>query len=140
MKFNNCPIKKNGFSLIEVIIAVFITGSIVLVVANIPQTIKLITGSQSELKVKESVAKIIEDLRFSGYDNIANGTTGISDVKLNSLTNVSGNVIVSECSADTNLCPNGEVAKKVIVTVTWNENQEPKRFSITTLIAKGGLK
>lgn len=140
MKFNICPIKKNGFSLIEVIIAVFITGSIVLVIANIPQAIKLITGSQSESKVKEVVAKTIEDLRFSGYDNIANGTTVISDVKLNSLTNVSGNVIISECSADINLCPNGEVAKKVIVTITWNENQEPKRFSITTLIAKGGLK
>lgn len=131
-------LSQKGFSLIEVIIAVFITGAMVLVIANIPQAIRIVTGSQSESKVKESVAKIIEDLRFSGYDNIASGTTAISDVKLNSLTNVSGNVLISDCSVQ--LCPNGELVKQVTVAVTWTENTEPKRFSITTLIAKGGLR
>lgn len=126
--------------MIEVLIAVFITGAILLVVANIPQVIRVVTGSQSELKVREVVAKKIEDARLSGYDGLSDGTTSFSDPKLNGLTNVSGNVLISECSTDSNLCPNGEVAKKITITVTWNENQEPKRFSVTTLIAQGGLR
>ena len=129
---------QKGFSLIEVLIAVFITGALVLVIANIPQAIKLVTGSQSELKVKEVAAKKIEDLRLSGYDNLANGTTSISDSKLNGLANVSGNVLISDCTSP--LCPNGELAKQVTINVTWTENTEPKRFSISTLIAKGGLR
>ena len=129
---------QKGFSLIEVLIAVFITGALVLVIANIPQAIKLVTGSQSELKVKEVAAKKIEDLRLSGYDNLANGTTSISDTKLNGLANVSGNVLISDCTSP--LCPNGELAKQVTINVTWTENTEPKRFSISTLIAKGGLR
>ena len=129
---------QKGFSLIEVLIAVFITGALVLVIANIPQAIKLVTGSQSELKVKEVAAKKIEDLRLSGYDNLANGTTSISDTKLNGLANVSGNVLISDCTSP--LCPSGELAKQVTINVTWTENTEPKRFSISTLIAKGGLR
>src|SRR3989344_992684 len=129
---------QKGFSLIEVLIAVFITGALVLVIANIPQAIKLVTGSQSELKVKEVAAKKIEDLRLSGYDNLANGATSISDSKLNGLANVSGNALISDCTSP--LCPNGELAKQVTINVTWTENTEPKRFSISTLIAKGGLR
>lgn len=131
-------LKSKGFSLIEVLIAVFITGAIVLVIANIPQVIRVVTGSQSELKVREVVAKKTEDLRFAGYDNMANGSTVISDPKLNSLTNVSGNILVSDCPVE--ICLSGELAKKVTVTITWEENSEPKRFSITTIVAKGGLR
>lgn len=138
MTNNTCPVKKNGFSLIEVIIAVFITGSIILVIANIPQAIKLITGSQSESKVREVAAKKIEDVRLSGYDNLANGTTAVSDSKLNGLNNVSGTLIIGDCPVE--ICPNNELIKKVTVTITWNENAEPKRFSISTLVAKGGLR
>lgn len=138
MKFPRCPNPSKGFSLVEVLIALFITGSIVLVIANIPQVITLVKGSQSESKVREVVAKEIEDMRLSGYYSLSNGTKALNDAKLNSLTNVSGVVLIENCPVD--LCTEGELAKKVTITVTWKENTEPKRFSITTLIAKGGLR
>lgn len=138
MRIFNCPNDQKGFSLVEVIMAVFITGAIILVIANIPQVIKQVTGTQSESKVREIAAKKIEDIRLTGYDNLANGTVIISDSKLNGLANASGTVITGDCPVE--LCPNGELAKKVTVTITWNENTEPKRFSITTLVAKGGLR
>lgn len=132
--------KESGFSLVEVIIGIFIIGMIVLVLSNIPNAINLVTTSQSESKVREVTAKKIEDLRLLGYTGLANGTTSFSDSKLSGLTNVSGNVLISDCSTEPTLCPNEELAKKVTVTITWNENTEPKRFSVTTLISQGGLR
>lgn len=127
-----------GFSLVEVIMGVFIAGIMVLVIANIPQAVKLITGSRSEAKVREVTAKIIEDLRLSGYDSLSDGSKAIVDPRLNSLNSVSGVVLTENCPVE--ICTSGEIAKKVTITITWNENIEPKRFSVTTLIAKGGLK
>lgn len=127
-----------GFSLIEVLVALFITGAIVLVIANIPQVVKLITGSQSETKVREVAAKIIEDSRFSGYDNLSNGTAAISDSRLNALNNVSGSTIVADCPVE--ICTNGEQVKKITVTISWEENTEPKNVRVVTLVGKGGLK
>lgn len=127
-----------GFSLIEVLVTLFIIGAIVLVMANIPQVITLVKGSQSELKVREVTAGKIEDIRLSGFDNLADGTTPIIDSKLNSLANVSGVVLIEPCPLQ--LCTSGELVKKITITITWNENSEPKRFSVTTLVAKEGLR
>lgn len=130
-----------GFSLVEIIMGVFITGVMVIVIANIPQAMKLIRGSQSESKVREVVAKKIEDIRLSGYDNLGNNLpdgTPINDPKLNSLANVAGTVLIGDCPAQ--VCANGELVKNVTITVTWTENANPKRFSVSTLVAKGGLK
>lgn len=127
-----------GFSLIEVLVTLFITGAIVLVIANIPHVITLVKGSQSELKVREVAAKKIEDLRLSGYDNLANGSVVITDPKFNSLNNPSGVIITEDCPVA--LCAGSELVKKITITITWTENTELKRFSVTTLLAKGGLK
>lgn len=130
--------KYKGFSIIEVLIALFATGAIVLVIANIPNVLTLVRGSQSESKVREVAAKKIEDIRLSGYDNLANGSTALTDPKLNSLAGFTGVVLTEDCPVD--LCTSGEVAKKITITITWSENTQPKRFSVTTLVAKGGLR
>lgn len=124
--------------MIEILVALFITGAIVLVIASIPNVLSLVKGSQSESKVREAAAKKIEDIRLSGYDNLANGSTALTDPKLNSLASVTGVVLTEDCPAD--LCAGGELVKKITITITWNENTEPKRFSVTTLVAKGGLR
>lgn len=127
-----------GFSLVEVIIAVFLTGVIVLVIANIPQAIRIISGSQSESKVREVAAKKIEDIRLSGYDNLANGTTPISDSRINKLDNVIASTVITDCAPPT--CSSGAQIKKVTVTISWQESNEPKTFQVTTLVAKDGLR
>lgn len=137
MKFRYCPPKSKGFSLIEVLVALFILGAIGLVIANIPQVLTLVKASQSESKVREVVAKKIEDIRLAGYANLANGSVEINDPKLASLNNHEGVVLTEDCPVE--LCPNGELVKKITITITWDENSEPKRYSITTLVAKGGL-
>lgn len=136
----SCPNPSRGFSLVEVIIAVFLTGLIVLVVANIPQAVRLITGSKGESKVREVVAQKIEDVRLSGYDSLDSetGPVTFTDPKLDSLNSVNGAVLVEECPED--VCTHDELIKKVTVTITWTENTEPKRFSVATFVAKGGLK
>lgn len=137
MKFRYCLPKNKGFSLIEVLVALFILGAIGLVIANIPQVLTLVKASQSESKVREVVAKKIEDIRLAGYANLANGTVEINDSKLASLNNLEGVVLTEDCPAE--LCPNGELVKKITITITWDENSQPKGYSITTLVAKGGL-
>lgn len=138
MKLKNCPASSKGFSLVEVIVSVLITGAIVLVVANIPQAVKLITTGKSESKVREVAAKKIEDTRLSGYDNLANGTTTLQDSRLNQLTNVLASTIIADCPQE--ICPNGELVKKVTVKISWSEQGEPKTFQTVTLIAKDGLR
>lgn len=130
--------KQLGFSLVEVIIAIFLVGAMVLVIANIPQAIQLITNSQAESKVREVAAKKIQDIRLSGYNNLANGTTNFSDPRLNSLAAVSATTTVIDCPV--NLCPNGELAKQVTILVNWDQNNTKKNFKVVTLVAKGGLR
>lgn len=138
MTSSPCPHKSKGFSLIEVVIVVFLTGVIVLVIANIPQAIRLVTSSQAESKVREVVAKKVEDIRLSGYDNLVNGTTSLDDPRLNDLPGLLASTVISDCPAE--VCTGGELAKKVSITVSWQENNEPKTYQVNTLVSKGGLR
>jgi prepilin-type N-terminal cleavage/methylation domain-containing protein len=138
MKNMTCPNKSRGFSLVEVIIVIFLTGTLVLVIANIPQAIRLVTGSQAESKVREVVAKKVEDIRLLGYDNLVNGTTSLDDPRLNDLPGLLASTVISDCPAE--ICTGGELAKKVSITVSWKENNEPKTYQVNTLVSKGGLR
>ena len=127
-----------GFSLIELVIAISIIGVIAVVIGNLPNAINLVTSSQSESKVREVAAKRIEDIRLAGYDSLANGTTAISDPRLNHLNNVSASTVITDCPAE--VCTNDELIKQVRLTVSWNEGGEPKTYQLVTLVAKEGLR
>ena len=133
------PLKNSaGFSLAEVIIAITLLGIMVFVIANIPQAIRIISSSQVESKVREVVAKKMEDIRLTGYDNLPIGTTNFSDPRLSSLTAVSAVTTVVDCPAA--VCAGGEPIKQVTIEIAWNENNNDKNFQVVTLVGKGGLK
>lgn len=127
-----------GFSLVEIIIGIFIVGLIVLVVGNIPNAINLVTSSQSDSKIREIAAKKMEDIRLLGYDSLANGTTPINDSRLDSLANSSAHTVIGDCPAS--VCSGSEAIKEVKITISWSEKGEPKTYQLVTLVGKDGLR
>lgn len=127
-----------GFSLVEIIVGIFLVGLIVLVIGNLPNAIKLVSSSQSELILREVAAKKMEDIRLAGYDSLANGTTTIVDSRMNKLDGVSGHTVISDCPQ--NICTGGQQIKQVKITITWNEEGEPKTYQLVTLVGKDGLR
>lgn len=128
-----------GVSIIEIILVVFTVGFITLFVANIPSSLKLVGNSRHESLAKEIALKNVEDLRTSGYDNLANGTSTISDSRISSLPGGSGQIIIDDCPAQA-ICQNGEQVKRAKVEVNWTDSGNSKNIQITTLISKGGLR
>ncbi len=132
---------QKGVSLVELVLALFIIGSIVFLIINLPSSIALIGKSKRASLAKEIVNQKVENLRLQGFNNLPpNGTTGFSDVRLSSLDSGTGEIIIEDCPVE--VCINGETdIKRVSVRVKWKERLENKQKSveITTLIAKGGL-
>ena len=126
-----------GFNLIEIVLAIAVAGAIFLVIANLPSSINLIGKSKNESIAKDVAAQTIENLRGQTYVNLANGSTTITDGRISSLPGGSGTTVIEDCP--TSSCPGGSEVKKVTVTVSWTQNNEPKSVILTTLISDGGL-
>lgn len=134
-----CPLVQNkkGFSLIELIIVIAVAGAIILVIANIPNSISLIGKSKNESIAKDVATQTIETLRGRTYTNLANGTTSITDTRITSLPGGTGTSSIEDCPSS--ICPTTQAIKKVTVTISWTEKNEPKSVILTTLISDGGL-
>lgn len=131
------PKKQSGFSLPEILVTIAMLGLALVVIAGIPNTVRLIGSSQKSSLAKDIVTGSIEGLRARGYDNLSNGTTSITDSRLNQLPDAGSSVVVSDCQSP--VCVSGEKIKLVQVSVTWVEQGKDRDFSVTTLISKGGL-
>ena len=136
-------IKQQGFSVIEIILVVLIAGFIILLIGNLPSAIKLIGISNHESIAKEIASQEIEKLRSIPYLNISNGTTTVSDSRVNTLPNGSGTVTVEDCPVSIcsyNTSPNPIITRQALVVITWSESGKDRNVKITTLISDGGLK
>ena len=130
---------QTGFSLVEIIIALFLVGMIVIVISNLPNAVNLVTSSQSDSIIREVAAKKMEDIRLAGYDNLPeNSTTAINDTRLNKLPGVAAHTVISDCPVS--VCPGNEEVKQVQITISWNENGEAKTYQLETLVGRGGVK
>lgn len=129
---------ERGFTLAEIILAIVIVLFIVMLLINLPPSIGLIGRSKQEALAKDIALKKVESIRSTNYDNLANGSSAITDIRLSSLPNGTGEVTIEDCPAQ--ICTNGEVAKKVYTKVSWKHNSKDQSIEISTIVSKGGLK
>lgn len=143
MKIPYLPnIKEKAFSLLEMIFVIAIAGVIILVIANIPNSLSLIGKSNHETIAKEVAIQKIEELRSITYTNLSNGPQNIVDARLSELPEGTGTFTVENCPLT--ICPTDDAQnitkiKLVTVAISWKETQEQKTFELTTLISEGGL-
>ncbi len=128
---------KNGFSLIESLLVVVIIGSIVFLMASIPNSMMLITKSKHASLAREIAVKQIEDKRTIDYSNLVDDNSPISDTRLSLLPQSDGTVVVTDC--DPQVCTNGEHIKQVTVTVNWQDNNKLQTITLKTMIGEGGI-
>lgn len=126
-----------GVSLIELLLVIALVGFLVLLVGNLPNSITLIGKANHQSIALKIASKAIEDKRGVKYTNLANGTSALSDSRLNNLPNGTGHVSVEDCGIT--LCPQGEAAKKITAKVTWKESGKNQEVSLQTLVSEGGL-
>lgn len=128
---------QKGVSIVETILVIFIAGILVLLLANLPNAIGLITKSKNISLAREIAVKQIEDKRTTSFTNLINNTSNISDSRISLLPNGSGTIIIEDCSLQ--VCTNGEEVKLVTVTVNWKENNKDQSVSLKTMIGQGGI-
>ncbi|MBI2020282.1 hypothetical protein HYS94_02570 [Candidatus Daviesbacteria bacterium] len=128
---------EKGLSLIEVLLIIAIIGVTVILLANIPNAMNLITRSRHTSLAREIATKQIEDKRAVNYINLANGSSNISDSRMSQLPQGSGTILIEDC--DLSVCTNSEAIKTITVTVNWLNNSKPQTLTLTTFIGQGGL-
>lgn len=129
--------QESGVSLIESLLVVVIIGSIVFLIASIPNALMLIGKSRHVSLAREIAVKQIEDKRMVSYANLVNDSSPLSDSRLSLLPAGSGTVAVEDCSPS--VCANGEHLKLVIVTVSWQDNLKAQNINLRTMIGEGGI-
>lgn len=129
--------KENGTTLVEALLVIVIIGSIVFLLANIPNTLLLVTKSRHVSLAREIAVKQIEDKRTINYANLVNDNSQISDSRISLLPQGSGSVIVADCSLT--VCTNGEHIKQVTVSVNWSDNNKVQSLTLKTMIGEGGI-
>lgn len=126
-----------GVSTIEMLIVIAIVGFLVILIAAIPNSIRLVGKARHNSLVREIINKELEDVRDIGYINLANGTQSVTDQRLSSLPDGGGQTVIEDC--DPTICTNSEDVKKVTVTISWKEAGKDENIQVATFIADGGL-
>ena len=128
---------QKGFSLAESLLVVVVIGSIVFLLANVPNAMMLYTKAKHMSLAREIAIRQIEDKRTISYANLVNDNIPIADSRLSLLSGGSGYVLVEDC--DLSVCQNGEALKQVTAVVSWNELNKPQAVTIKTMIGEGGI-
>lgn len=128
---------EKGFSLIESLMVIVIVGVIILLLANVPNALNLMTKARHLSLVREIAAKQIEDKRSVNYSNLTDDTLAINDPRINSLPSGSGTVTVADC--DFSICTNDEPVKQITINISWMENNKQQTVNLKTFIGQGGL-
>lgn len=128
---------QRGVSLIESLLVVVVIGSIVFLIASLPNSLMLVGTSRHISLAREIALKQIEDKRNINYSNLVNDNSAILDSRLSLLPVGNGTVEVLDC--DPSVCSNGEHIKQVTVTVFWKDNDKTQTITLKTMIGEGGI-
>lgn len=129
--------KENGTTLVEALLVITIIGSIVFLLANIPNALMLMTKSRHTSLAREIAVKQIEDKRVINYTNLVNDSSPIIDSRISLLPGGNGTMVVEDCKPA--ICMNGEHIKQLTVTINWTENNKVQNLVLTTMIGEGGI-
>jgi prepilin-type N-terminal cleavage/methylation domain-containing protein len=129
---------QRGFSLIEIVLSIAFIGMIVLAINNVPNSIKLVAMYQKKALAENIAQAQVEKLRMTTYANLTDGTINMTDPRLAKLPLASGTAVVSACPVT--ICLNSEQTKKVVVTVSWNDQGIVQKVEMDTFISSGGIK
>jgi prepilin-type N-terminal cleavage/methylation domain-containing protein len=123
---------KLGFSVLEVLVTIFIIGLILVLYQQALGKVRLIGYADDQETALRVANNKIEELRAGGYSALpASGS--FSDSQMNTLPNSSAAMAVTNYNVDT---------KQVVVTIQWRQTVSApiRNVSLTTLITKtGGL-
>ena len=132
MKLKTKLNSKSGFSLLEVIISLFIIGLILALYQAVLGNVRLIQYAKDQEIALRVANNKMEELRAGGYTALpASGS--FSDSQLNALSSSTAAMAITDFNATT---------KEVLITIQWREavGTSAKNISLTTLITKtGGL-
>lgn len=128
---------ESGVSLLESLLVVVVVGMTVVLMANIPNALGLITKSRNLSLAREIAAKQLEDKRAINFANLVLDTTPISDTRISLLPEGAGTVAVTDC--DPLICTNGEHLKKISIILSWKDNNKTQTINLDTFIGEGGL-
>lgn len=130
-------LNKKGASLIEILLVIVTLSAVAFLISNIPNSFNLVNKSKNMSIAREIATKVIEDTRSTLYSNITNGTTSISDSRINLLPSASGTILIEDCPES--VCGSSLPVKQIRVTLNWKEAGKDAKVSLITLISQGGL-
>lgn len=123
---------KKSFSLIEVLVSLFIVG-VILVLYQVSFNSTLLSRSAKNQEIALRIANNkMEELRAGGYTALPESSS-FSDSQLGSLASSSASMVITNFNTNT---------KQIVIIVQWREpgSSAPRTISLTTLITKvGGL-
>ncbi len=126
-------IKKNqgGFTIVEVLIALFVTGLMLLLYSASANSVTLNRNSKHEDLAHRIAVSEMEDIRSLAFANIP-ATGPFTDPLFSQLPSAQGQLTITPVNPD---------VKIVNVTVTWTEPGNPAIHSVNleTLISSHGL-
>jgi prepilin-type N-terminal cleavage/methylation domain-containing protein len=122
---------QSGFTLIEVVITIFLVVLMLVFFQVAASTMRLATIAQQKERVSRVIGQKIETLRAAGYDGVGSSGT-FTDPQLNNLQNVSASTTISDYNAE---------IKQVTVGVSWLGAGSTTRYlgATTLLVNSGGL-
>lgn len=121
-----------GFSLIEIMLSLFMILAIVSVVLVIASTYMHSRRTSLQSIATGIVTKYIESQRQTAFASIPINTAPFTDPELSLLPSGAGQRTVAIFNGNNNI-------KQMTVWVSWTENNAPRQIKVDTLISANGI-